>query len=240
VQSATPVNRQSYAIFFFNKFHRIYQTHTRGAIADLLGEESQSHSSFSLAAPECYRARCVWGYLHDYFHHQGPRPFDENIAVKLNWYVGLLEEIKVDCQTVIACIESGVPFGREVAEFVIFDRVFRYPLHPEAERNFDAGTGVLFFEYLRSHGVIKTNSTTRVSLDWGQLFPRLRDLVDEIEELERSVSTDDEYRNAALTYVRRYLSPGEANAKYRFTPQQEILRLSTAAHRTLDFETLDY
>jgi Family of unknown function (DUF6421) len=240
VQARTKVQQQSYAIFFFNKFHKIYGTHTRGAVNDALGHPPDQWTSFDLDPVACYHARCVWGYLHDYYHHQGPRPFDTNIAVKLNWFVGLLEEVKVDCQTIISCLTEPVPYGREVAEFAIFDRIFRYPLHPENERNFDSGTGVLLFEYLRSAGVITAEAGDQVLLDWGSLVPALENLVGQIEALERRVETDDEYKDVALQFVRGYMPENVPPLKFAFTADQEILRRGNAAATILNFGDLPY
>ena len=174
---------QDYALFFFNKFHRIYREQTlpevrrRFGPSDLLTGAADWVSG-TLDEATCYRARCVWGYLHDCFHHRGPRPFDEQMHVKLTWFAGLLEEIKVDAETALACLDGAVPHGEAILQFVLFERMLRYPRQPDATRNFDSATGVLLYEWLRDREAIRPAGGGRLTLDRGRLAEGLRALVD--------------------------------------------------------------
>lgn len=226
---------QAFAIFFFNKFRRIHETFAVPAARAALTEDSLPWASYGLDPRVCYEARAQWGYLHDYFHHQGPRPFDENIKVKLNWFVGLLEEIKVDCQTILACLESDLPMARPLIDMVLIERMFRYPLDPAAQRVFDSGTGVLLFSWLREQGAITAADGERLRLSLPATYPALRALVDAILEIETRVGSDDEYRAEALAFVRRYLPEGADGDRFTFTADQEILRryATTAAQRAV-------
>jgi len=56
-----------------------------------------------------------------------------------------------------------MPYRREVLEFVLFDRLFRYPCAGDALYNTDAGAGVLLGTWLLRHGVLKA-SNGRVQL----------------------------------------------------------------------------
>lgn len=229
---------QTFAIFFFNKFRRIHETFAIPAARGVLTGDSLPWASDGLDPEVCYEARAQWGYLHDYFHHQGPRPFDENIKVKLNWYVGLLEEIKVDCQTILACLESDLPMARPLIDMVLIERMFRYPLDPAAQRVFDSGTGVLLFSWLREQGAITAAGGDRLRLSLPATYPALRALIDAIVEIEVRTGSDDEYRAAALDFVRRYLPAGTGKDRFAFTADQEVLRryAATASGRpTLTF-----
>ncbi|MET0188287.1 MAG: DUF6421 family protein, partial [Pseudonocardia sediminis] len=149
------VDRQAYAIFFFSKFRRIHETLALPAARAVLATGTTPTASSGMDPDTCYEARSVWGYLHDYFHHQGDWPFDEHIALKSNWFVGLLEETKVDCRTALAAArDPEVPFADAQIDMIVLERMFRYPQAPDATRNFDAGTGVLLFSWLRERGAL--------------------------------------------------------------------------------------
>ncbi|MBC3992094.1 hypothetical protein H8N00_25080 [Streptomyces sp. AC563] len=223
------VTAQAYAVFTFSKFRRIHETYALPAAEAVLTPDSVPRASSGLRPETCYQARSLWGYLHDYFHHQGAWPLDQHLAVKMNWFVGLLEELKVDCQTALACAGGGVPYADEQIAMIVLERMFRYPLADDAVRNFDAGTGVLLFSWLRATGAL-TDRGERLHLDRRRLLPALAELVSDITRLEASVATPAAYRAAARAFVRRFLPAGEAGDRYRFTADQHILR---RAHRQL-------
>ncbi|MGQ0576626.1 MAG: DUF6421 family protein [Pseudonocardia sp.] len=224
VGAARPPRTQSYAMFFYSKFRRIHETFAVPAARDVLTTDSLPWASAGLDPQQCYEARAIWGYLHDYFHHQGPRPFDEHMAVKLNWFVGLLEEIKVDCQTLLACAAGDVPYGESQIDMILLERLFRYPLDRDAERVFDAGTGVLLFSWLVARGSITAVGDGRCRLALPATVDAARLLVDEIEEIERTAETDEQYRSTAKSFVRRFLRDGGAGRRFAFTPEQSVLR----------------
>ncbi|MGH9961161.1 MAG: DUF6421 family protein, partial [Pyrinomonadaceae bacterium] len=149
----------------------------------------------------------------DYFHHLGPRPLDSNLRVKMNFFAGLLEEVKVDCQSAIAAYDTGVPFGREVFEFVLFERMLRYPSQPDALTNFDAGTGMLLFEYLLQSGQGIRETKAGVSIDFDDCVTAMFKLVEEIEEIETNPD-DSEYRCSAKRVVRTLLPEGAEGTRF--------------------------
>jgi hypothetical protein len=246
IASARKVQSQDYALFFFNKFNDIYLSFTRPAVERLFGTKDlltseEGWRSFSLSPEAFYQARCVWGYLHDYHHHRGPRPFDENLQVKLNWFVGLLEETKVDCQTMLTCLHPEVPYGIEVLEFALFERLLRYPQQPDCTTNFDAGTGVLLFEWLLSQGAIRPRpGQAGLELERAALVGALEALIERVEALER-ISDDARYKAEAKAFVRTFVPEGEA-AGHRFrVPDAYRAHVGLQpSPRVLSFETLAY
>lgn len=211
IAAARLPDRQRYALFFFNKFKAIYETITIPTW-DAVGAPEALVASRSMDARRMYEARCVWGYLHDYFHHRGPRPFDEQIGVKTRWFTGLLEELKVDLASYRACRAGGVPQGAAVAEFILFDRTMRYPGEPDWSRNFDSGTGLLLLAYLREAGALAV-ADGRLSLDLAAADAAAEAFVAEVEAQERL--PDDAYLASAEGMVRRFL-PEPQGAEIRF------------------------
>ncbi|GAA1659083.1 hypothetical protein GCM10009830_00030 [Glycomyces endophyticus] len=214
---------QPYAMFLFSKFRRIHETYALPGAEAVLEEVTIPRASTGMSAYDCYQARSVWGYLHDSAHYQGPWPFDEHIALKMNWFVGVLEEIKVDAKTVIACADGDIARADAVIDMILLERIFRYPLEPDATRLFDSGTGVFLYSWFREAGAITAGAGGLLRLDREAAIAALRVYEATIEALERSVSTEDEYRERAKALVRRYLPPGEGKDRYRFTDDQRVL-----------------
>ncbi|MEI5097369.1 DUF6421 family protein [Streptomyces sp. PmtG] len=220
------VTEQSYAIFFFSKFRRIHETFAVPSARSVLTPDSVPLASTGLDPDACYQARSVWGYLHDYFHHQGRWPLDRHVKLKMNWFIGLLEETKVDAKTVLAChTDSAVPYADEQIAMILLERMFRYPLDARAVRNFDAGTGVFLYSWLRERGALAETRDGRLRLDADGVLDGLRELVETIEGMEAAVSTPAEYRAAAKALVRTQLRAGDQDAgdRYAFTDDQRIL-----------------
>jgi len=202
-------DKQEYAVFFFNKFYRIFQDLTI-PLCSKIGLEEQYTSSKELTEDETYKARCVWGYLHDYYHHIGPRAFDEHIKLKTKWFTGLIEEVKVDMQTFLTCIkDKNVPFGTEVSEFILLERLIRYPSEKTWSTNFDAGTGLFLQSYLFENKNLHIDKNQNFVFDTTNLEPVLQKLIEKIEEIERL--PDEQYLIKAKEYVYTYLKKNTGN-----------------------------
>lgn len=245
VATREAIHSQSYAVFFFNKFQKIFETITMPMARRVFGDADilQPHVPWraaGLPADACYRARCIWGYLHDYFHHIGPRPFDEHIQVKVTWFCGLLEEIKVDCQTMLACLDDpDMPFASEVFTFALLERMLRYPQQVDAQRNFDSATGVLLYEWLRARGALRARREGGLATDPESLADGLRSLVETITAFEKATDTAA-YKAQARSFVRGLLPEGAKGERYalpaRFASEMGLVPRAG----TLDFSQLLY
>lgn len=213
---------QAYAIFFFNKFRHIHETYAVPSARAVLTPESMPRASTGMPPEVCYQARALWGYLHDYFHHQGPWPLDEHVKLKMNWFIGVLEELKVDARTVLACHDETVPYAREQIAMILLERMFRYPLDARAVRNFDAGTGVFLYSWLRERRALADHGS-RLSLSYDAVIDGLRELAGTIEAMEAAATTPEEYRTAARELVRTHLREGAEGDRYAFTADQSRL-----------------
>lgn len=219
VLASGKVARQKFAWFFMNKHIPTYQwalAQIRERCGDSLFTEGKPLASPQLDADGVYDTRCCWAYLHEHHHQVGPRPLAGNLALKTQWYAGLLEELKVDCQSLQACLrDEGMPYRWEVFEFVLFDRLFRYPTAGDALANSDAGAGVLLGTWLLRHGATQAGKAgTRLASRTGTV--RAVDaLVAEILALEEL--DDAAYAKAAESFALSVLDPpadpGEQYAK---------------------------
>ncbi|MER0247249.1 DUF6421 family protein [Streptomyces sp. HSW2009] len=227
---------QAYAMFFYNKMRKIHETYALPGAEAVLTADSVPRASSDLAPEVCFEARAIWGYLHDSLHYQGSWPFDQHISLKMNWFVGLLEETKVDAKTALACAGGGVPFAQEQIAMILLERIFRYPQADDATRNFDSGTGVLLYSWLRAHDALTGSPADGglLRLDPDRTLTALRAFVDRVELLEEQVRTDEEYRVAAKALVREYLPAGEPKQRFGFTDDQRVLLRAKEALAALE------
>lgn len=213
VKTREKITDQSFALFFFDKFHKIYTQDTL-CRAENIFNLGKIHSK-EIDEESCYAARTVWGYLHDYYHHCGNRPFDKNIHVKMNFWAGILEEIKVDCKTILTLQEKKYPWWQEITEFIFFERLARYPAQHDATRNFDSATGVFLFTWLKRKNYSFTSdlSHEKPLLDLTECLKGIRILVEEIENLEL-IEDDTAFKKAVECYVKNILTSGSGEDKF--------------------------
>ncbi len=232
VAASSKVDKQAFALFFFSKFFHIYNDQTIVEADRLFGEDNRflfgQLSSRRMSEADMYDARCLWGYYHDYAHHTGPRPLDKNLYIKLNWFTGLLEETKCDLITVRLVQQHRPDFWQEIAEFILLERMFRYPKGSERHMTFDAGTGILLFEILVNAKALVEDGQGRLRFDTERLAQQISTVITDIEALE---SLDDEaYLAGAREYVQKHLgAPQTPQARFDFPASQYARRVLEGA-----------
>lgn len=230
IASHTKIKTQKYAIFFFNKFKKIYESQSlikANEFIENLPDLATKNlwDNFEVYSDEdIYKARCIWGYLHDYFHHQGDRPFDENIYLKMNWFVGVLEEIKVDLQTFLVCRTEDFWGNDLVAQFIIYDRMFRYPFQKDGATNFDSATGYVLFNWLESLGVITVAGET-VQIHGDKINEGVGKIIAQIQAIEK-MEHNKEIKEAAYSIVNTYISASKDKKIVDFGAYNTLLNLA--------------
>lgn len=228
IAAAEKIKEQNYAVFFFSKFQAIHEEIGVAAAREVMTPESVILDSEGMDPYGCYEARSLWGYLHDRAHFSGKWPIGDYTLLKMNWFIGVLEEIKVDAKAILLAHSTSMPYANELLAMILVERLFRYPLEKEAESNFDAATGVFLYSWFHAAGALQV-SDGRLAIDREAVLALLPRLVSEIEAVENSADTPDEYKAAARAFVYEYLAPGEDGRRYRFLPYQDILR-SRSSH----------
>ncbi|MCY8516682.1 DUF6421 family protein [Bacillus atrophaeus] len=229
VKTREKITSQTFAIFYFNKFYQIYNDDTLIRARNIF--ENMTFKSSDINPEDTYEARVLWGYLHDYYHHCGNKPFNKHIQAKMNFFAGILEEIKVDCQTIITLFERKFPYWEEIIEFVLFERLLRYPSQHNAAQNFDSGTGFFLFSWLMDNSQsIQKGQTKPLSLNLELCINDLKTLVAEIEELEK-IEDDLVYKQQAEQFVRHFLPPGAEGDRFSI-PEQYVIYSRNAAIET--------
>ncbi|WP_375664701.1 hypothetical protein [Bartonella sp. CL162QHHD] len=122
---------------------------------------------------------------------------DKNLYIKLNWFTGLLEETKVDLITVRIMLQNHPKFWKEITEFILLERIFRYPKDSDQHMTFDAATGILLFEIL---------------------------MIADIEALE--ALDDDAYLAGAKDYIQNNLGkPQTSKSRFNFSTSSYAQRV---------------
>ncbi|PIT67801.1 hypothetical protein CEV08_09275, partial [Bartonella tribocorum] len=180
--------------------------------------------SRNLSKEDIYDIRCLWGYYHDYAHHTGPRPLDKNLYIKLNWFTGLLEEIKVDLITVRMMLQNHPKFWKEIIEFVLLERMFRYPKGSDQHMTFDAGTGILLFEILMRNKALIETDRGYLQFDLERLEAVIVLMIADIEALE--TLDDDAYLAGAKDYIQNNLGkPQTSQSRFNFSTSSYAQRV---------------
>ncbi|MFC0598556.1 DUF6421 family protein [Streptomyces palmae] len=159
------------------------------AAADVLGIELPEDITALLADQErCQQAFVLWDMVHDRTHSHGDLPFDPFMIKQRQpfWMYGL-EELRCDLtafKEAVALEAEGFAQARDVQWAVIFDRMFRFPITGDRNRNYDGLGGQLLFAYLHRHDVVRwTDNTLRI--DWERAPQVTNQLCAEIEKLYR-------------------------------------------------------
>lgn len=136
----------------------------------------------------CEKAFVLWDMVHDRTHSHGDLPFDPFMIKQRQpfWMYGL-EELRCDLTAFKEAVKleaEGNEHGRDVQYAVLFDRMFRFPLSGDRNRNYDGLGGQLLFAYLHKHDVIRWTDNT-LKIDWKRAPEITNQLCGEIEKLYR-------------------------------------------------------
>ncbi|MGL4819855.1 MAG: DUF6421 family protein, partial [Bacilli bacterium] len=203
VRTPYAMMEQRFALLFFNKFQDIYLRESYARAKQIFPDFP--FVSAALSAEETYDARVVWSYLHDYFHQTGKKPFYMHIATRMNFYAGLLEEVKVELQCLTEAKRLQLPYCDEIAEFILFERLLRYPNLPNARKNFDLGMGYFLYAWFAHYGGVFTRTEDEhLQLDVARLIEASEPLIQKIVEIER-IEDDELYIDVAEQFVCMYV-----------------------------------
>ncbi|MER5888120.1 DUF6421 family protein [Streptomyces sp. NPDC001941] len=136
----------------------------------------------------CQQAFVLWDMVHDRTHSHGDLPFDPFMIKQRQpfWMYGL-EELRCDLTAFKEAVRleaEGNAHGRDVQYAVLFDRMFRFPVSGDRNRNYDGLGGQLLFAYLHKHDVVRWTDN-KLTIDWQRAPEVTNQLCGEIEALYR-------------------------------------------------------
>ncbi|GHJ96405.1 hypothetical protein SNE510_59240 [Streptomyces sp. NE5-10] len=146
-------------------------------IAAMLGDQAR-----------CQQAFALWDLVHDRAHSRGDLPFDPFMIKQRQpfWMYGL-EELRCDLTAFKEAVKlegEGNSHGRDVQYAVLFDRMFRFPLTGDRNRNYDGLGGQLLFAYLHKNDVVRWTDNI-LTIDWDRAPEVTNRLCADIETLYR-------------------------------------------------------
>ncbi|MGW5422784.1 DUF6421 family protein [Streptomyces sp. NPDC003943] len=170
-------------------------------IAAMLGDQKR-----------CEQAFVLWDLVHDRAHSRGDLPFDPFMIKQRQpfWMYGL-EELRCDLTAFKEAVKlesEGNEHGRDVQYAVLFDRMFRFPLTGDRNRNYDGLGGQLLFAYLHKNDVVRWTDNV-LSIDWERAPEVTNRLCSEIETLYRDGIDRPKLVHwfKAYEFVSTYLAP---------------------------------
>ncbi|MGW4160322.1 DUF6421 family protein [Streptomyces sp. NPDC004788] len=170
-------------------------------IAAMLGDQKR-----------CEQAFVLWDLVHDRAHSRGDLPFDPFMIKQRQpfWMYGL-EELRCDLTAFKEAVKlesEGNEHGRDVQYAVLFDRMFRFPLTGDRNRNYDGLGGQLLFAYLHKNDVVRWTDNV-LTIDWERAPEVTNRLCAEIETLYRDGIDRPKLVHwfKAYEFVSTYLAP---------------------------------
>ncbi|WP_328924347.1 DUF6421 family protein [Streptomyces sp. NBC_00190] len=166
-----------------------YRKVTEAAV-DILGIELPEDIARMVEDQErCEKAFVLWDMVHDRTHSHGDLPFDPFMIKQRQpfWMYGL-EELRCDLTAFKEAVKlesEGNEHGRDVQYAVLFDRMFRFPVSGDRNRNYDGLGGQLLFAYLHKHDVVRWTDN-KLKIDWMRAPQVTNQLCGEIEDLYRA------------------------------------------------------
>ncbi len=184
-EAVTPRHR---AYYFIDRFVRRHLEITRAILN--LGTSPRAFARLKRASDGAIARGCVaWVHLHEYFHRRGHLPLPENLGVKSTRSTAGLEEVRCDALACLAAhrgAEHGVEDGELHAELILAERLLRYPLQDDPQRNYDARGSQFLYGYLHERGALRDDGAGRMDLPQGLdgVIVALREMIVGINKLE--------------------------------------------------------
>lgn len=178
----------------------------------------------------------LWDMVHDRTHSHGDLPFDPFMIKQRQpfWMYGL-EELRCDLTAFHEAVKleaDGYSQGRDVQYTVILDRIFRFPVTGERNRNYDGLGGQLLFAYLHQHDALRWTDN-KLTIDWELARQVTVQLREEIETLYRQGIDRPKLVHWLKAYelVSSYLSPHPGST---WAKGPEALDLSLPPRKLVD------
>jgi hypothetical protein len=207
------------------------------AACDVLGLELPDDVSGLLTdQARCQQSFVLWDMVHDRTHSHGDLPFDPFMIKQRQpfWMYGL-EELRCDLTAFhegVGLERDGYPQGRDVQYTMLLERLFRFPVTGERNRNYDGLGGQLLFAYLHQNDALRWRDN-KLTIDWERAREVTVRLRQEIETLYRAGIDRPKIVHWFKAYelVSRYLSPHPGST---WAKGPEALDLSLPPRKLVD------
>lgn len=184
----------------------------------------------------------LWDLMHNLSHFEGPLPYHRfKSGKKQPYWMYALEELKVDISAYSKIIANDKNNGLNcMARYIIvLDRLFRFSISGEREKNYDALAGQLLLSFLHSKNLSDVNiatgqdtkpgvekNSTQISLNWENIQQRIfqfKEILDAHETEGANLSLEEYWLKSY--YLVASLLPPALTSKFPRT-YNELLTLS--------------
>ncbi|MGL4819992.1 MAG: hypothetical protein ACRC5C_08435 [Bacilli bacterium] len=223
LQVSHDVEVQHAPIFFFHKFQSIYQLETIARVRTVF--PACALKSAFVPDEQMFEVAVLSHYLREHFSSVGVRTSGERKRDLHNFYVQLLELLRVECHTILMANEVHLPHFEVMTECILFDRLLRYPAMKDALRNVESAAGYFLFSWLVRSGGAIARGDDYATIDMQICLNDLERLVYEIETLEL-IYEEEEYLDAIADFVHAYLPEGGEGDFYLLPSEYFIYALN--------------
>jgi|GEM_PF-1517494 len=183
---------------------------------------------------------------HEWSHRQGVMPLTEFRVLTYNPVGGGLEEARVElngAHILYTLAEQGGPFAaiyNMAAQFIIADRLFRYPYSAHPSDNADAVSGQYFLGQFIAKGLLTCNAGGVHLAGRNQMIRGLAEIIKEITEIHYFSLTAGipQARQAVQDHVARYSPALDENGTMQRSIFYEwmVARLQDVVPPTMDWK----
>lgn len=163
--------------YFVDRFRQRFETVTLPALH--FGTGTGFETLLDLLPSEVISLSAAWVHLHEYFHKKGFLPLPAFLKLKSTKTAAALEEVRVDAASILACAhhaQRGEHRAATIAQFILAERLLRYPLMSSPDQNYDSRSSQLLLQYLCSHEAAFIEGG-KLSIDWATLPHVLKQLL---------------------------------------------------------------
>lgn len=204
-----PPTRSNPVYYFINKFIDRFRTITIPFLTSGRVNLQPFENLLELSDAELKVIASVWVHMHEHFHTTGVLPVSEHFAIKSSRSSAAFEELRVDLLTILASFaehrtEMGQLF-KGVTQFVIAERLIRYPIESHPEKDYDARSSIVLATLLAREGALETDSN-RLIIHFDRLEESIRSIANDIGKLELSISNLEPaaQKTSLVTFVKQH------------------------------------
>lgn len=206
-KSRIPAPAGAPVFYFIEKFVDRFERITRPFLMSGCVDTEPFSAIISLSRTQVLELASAWVVMHEHFHDQGTLPLKISLAAKSSRSSAGLEELRVDLLSIIAARSEVAlwdsSFGEALSQFILAERLLRYPLEALPSDDYDARSSILLACLLRRRGVL-TWADGKLRFTESFMMGDLQSISTEISELEHSIRflSKDVQKKALNEYVR--------------------------------------
>ncbi|WCM22540.1 DUF6421 family protein [Paraburkholderia bryophila] len=211
------------AYYFIDKFVERFRNHTRPAI-ETMWSPTAFPDIVTAGDDLLMQASAIWVHMHEHHHRVGFLPIPQHLHAKSTRNGAGAEELRVDILSILALsrLESSDPVLRASIQYILAERLIRYPLQAPPQDNYDARSSVALFHYLWRHGAIASRCG-KLYFEGGyeRLIRALRSIAIKLTAIEYRLSVSPELdRKQILACVLPGLAKNDNNWSAAPAPMQ--------------------